>query len=88
MIGDFFTKPLQGVQFKKFSNLILNIADPSTGASDGLEECVGNNVDVETSQAVNQITTDNGWTAVRKNTHNRRNKRDVSWADVVKRQRV
>jgi hypothetical protein len=32
MVADFFTKPLQGIQFQKFRNLIMNI-DPSTNSS-------------------------------------------------------
>ena len=37
MIGDFFTKPLQGAAFKKFRDAILNNSNGST-----LQECVGN----------------------------------------------
>jgi hypothetical protein len=32
MIADFFTKPLQGILFKKFRNFIMNV-DPATNSS-------------------------------------------------------
>jgi hypothetical protein len=32
MVADFFTKPLQGIQFQKFRDIIMNI-DPSTDSS-------------------------------------------------------
>lgn len=38
MLGDFFTKPLQGTKFKKFRKLILGLPD-----DDGIQEGVGVN---------------------------------------------
>jgi hypothetical protein len=32
MVGDFFTKPLQGSRFVKFRNMILNITKPHDGS--------------------------------------------------------
>ena len=39
MIADFFTKPLQGSQFRKLRNLIMNYSPSETSHSDG-QECV------------------------------------------------
>ena len=41
MIADFFTKALQGAQFIKFRDFILNIAHPSPIVSARAQECVG-----------------------------------------------
>ena len=40
MIADFFTKPLQGSQFRKLRNLIMNYHPSTDSPSDG-QECVG-----------------------------------------------
>jgi len=47
MIGDFFTKPLQGSQFRKLRNMILNVGDDSIHTNgrpgndqDAAQECV------------------------------------------------
>lgn len=34
MIGDFFTKPLQGAKFRRFRNIIMNIAEDENGPVD------------------------------------------------------
>ena len=39
MVADFFTKPLQGKQFRKLRKIIMNIPDD---VNDRLQECVGN----------------------------------------------
>ena len=44
MIADFFTKPLQGSQFRKLRNLILNHYPSADRSSDG-QECVGSRPD-------------------------------------------
>lgn len=38
MLADFFTKPLQGSQFRKLRKLLMNLPDD---ANDSLQECVG-----------------------------------------------
>jgi hypothetical protein len=43
MIGDFFTKPLQGAKFRKFRQLVLNLpSDGSLHAGKAAQECVEN----------------------------------------------
>jgi hypothetical protein len=60
MLADFYTKPLQGKQFRSMRNLILN-CDPTQSAIVGSEECVGNmtNNETEGSDAQETIPTGN-----------------------------
>ena len=45
MVTDFFTKPLQGAQFRKLRNLILNITnDTEICDAKASQECVGSSV--------------------------------------------
>jgi hypothetical protein len=43
MIGDFFTKPVQGSKFRKFQTIVLNLPseDKSVNRSTATQECVG-----------------------------------------------
>ena len=44
MIGDFFTKPLQGAQFRRLRGLIMNLPDGTTDGNHDestSKECVG-----------------------------------------------
>ena len=44
MLADYFSKPLQGSLFRKFSNLILNISSTDElKVQPGEQECVGTN---------------------------------------------
>ena len=81
MVGDFFTKPLQGAQFRKFRNIILNNndIDPEINESQDHRSVLGNNNDItrldkilthENENPTDEIPTD-GWTIVQK----RRNKK-------------
>jgi hypothetical protein len=65
MIADYFTKPLQGSKFKKFRDLILNVAAECTTDTSTTKECV------ETNGTINEITAIT--TAVR------RERKKLSW---------
>jgi hypothetical protein len=43
MIGDFFTKPVQGSKFRKFQTIVLNLPskDKSVNRLTAMQECVG-----------------------------------------------
>jgi hypothetical protein len=71
MVADFFTKPLQGIQFKKFRDLIMNI-DPSTDSSkdqrsvlkndDGAAQTVGSaDVKAKGGREPTKVTGPNYW---------------------------
>ncbi|KAI2496759.1 Reverse transcriptase (RNA-dependent DNA polymerase) [Fragilaria crotonensis] len=67
MVGDFFTKPLQGMQFMKFRDEIMNV-NPTT-YDDGSQDCrsVLNNITVGMtghSERTNGDETDTGWRTV------------------------
>ena len=44
MIGDYFTKPLQGAKFIKFRNLIMGIDDDHTSVKERVEGTEAHNV--------------------------------------------
>ena len=68
MLADFFTKPLQGAQFRKLRNAIMNIpADPplpiSLSQSPASQECVGTRMSrtyADALQGTDMSTTSNG----------------------------
>jgi hypothetical protein len=67
MVGDFFTKPLQGMQFMKFRDEIMNV-NPTT-YDDGSQDCrsVLNNISdgmTGHSERTNGDETDTGWRTV------------------------
>ena len=67
MIGDFFTKPLQGMQFIKFRDMIMNV-NPTT-SDDASQDCrsvLNNIIDGMTghSERTNGDETNTGWRTV------------------------
>ena len=60
MIGDFFTKPLQGSLFRKFRALILNLPDEKKLdlKPNASQECVGNGPSEDTVRGTDHIETD------------------------------
>ena len=69
MIADYFTKPLQGYKFKKFRDLILNVAADCTTNTSTAKECV------EETKSVNEISA--------ATTGARRVYKKVSWQNPV-----
>ena len=57
MVGDFFTKPLQGAQFIKFRNEIMNV-NPAIDDTAGLQDCRSVLNSIVTGVAVHSDKTD------------------------------
>ena len=61
MVADFFTKPLQGSQFRKLRAVIMNLTENrSSGQSSTSQECVGIQGSTDDVQTDNAVSSDRG----------------------------
>ena len=87
MIGDFFTKPLQGSLFRKFRDVILGYKHMDTLTVDPIapiEERVGNINGHSAHGTVNSANAHSNNTTVQKQEQGKEQSDSVTWADVVK----
>ncbi len=92
MIGDFFTKPLQGAKFRRFRNIIMNITEDENGPVD-IDEIMEihyrkldanqKHTEIEpTDDQCDASSTEASQECVGRKIQD--NNKTVSWADVVK----
>ena len=74
MLGDFFTKPLQGTLFRKFEKAILNLKDDPPGPNLAAHRSVlgiANTIMAEPGHTVTGVTEDPEWITVTKKSRSR-----------------